>query len=1002
MHLIDRPWPTPNDAAAGAALEATLRDAAGDDDTAAGFVDVLLRDPGGRAMVRGIGGHSRFLAGLMARELATLHHLCTRGPDAAWDRIEADLAALDADTATEALMRGLRRVKRRAALVIGLCDVAGVWDLSRVTGCLSMLADRSLTLAARQALRGPVQRGHLTPPDPERPDAGSGLIVLGMGKLGGGELNYSSDVDLIVFYDDETAPIRDPDDLQKTFVRVTRDLVRIMEERTADGYVFRTDLRLRPDPAATPLAVSLSAAETYYGSMAQTWERSAMIKARPVAGDLAAGARFLEMIEPFVWRRHLDFAAIEDIHIIKRRINEYRGHSAIAVNGHNVKVGRGGIREIEFLAQAHQMIYGGRQPRLRRRQTVATLNDLVTIGHIPAETAADLTEAYAFLRRLEHRLQMVDDRQTHSLPDTDQGIAAIGGFMGIDDPAAFRSTVTARLETVQRHYSQVFEGAGTDDGGAPDPVPALDFSGVDDDPALLSTLADLGFIETDRACRTVRAWLSGRYRAMRSDRARRLLTEILPRLLHALGRTAAPDTALLRFNDFLEKLPAGVQLFSLFHANPNLLDFLAEMMGTSQRLAEHLARKPEDLESLVSPGFFDALPDRASLDRELGDLLATARDFEDVLDVLRVWTNDQRFRAGAHILRGITHGDRIGGFLSDVAEVGLTQLWPRVRDDFAQKHGDFGGPGLAILALGKLGGREMSIRSDLDVIMVYDVNDPQAESNGAKPLPASTYYTRLLQRFLSAITAKTAEGALYEVDMRLRPSGRTGPLATSLESFLKYQSGSAWTWEHMALTRARCVLGPEALAGTLRHEICRILTAPRDARALLLDVDDMRRRIDTQHHTDVPWQVKYVRGGLVDIEFIAQYLQLCHAQGEPDLVDPNTGVALQRLADAGHLDRDVASDLDAALRACQRVQAYLRLTYDGAIDPDTAAAALMLGAARAVVPDADDPNVDQARRYLEDRLARAYAHFQALIEVPAEALRAQGMQRQGGRAAADA
>jgi glutamate-ammonia-ligase adenylyltransferase len=971
-------WPAAGDAArAGRGFERWAEIAGRDSDPAvAAFARALGESKTGRALLAALFGNSPFLTDIAVRDAAFLRDVLAAGPDTAFDRL---LAAAWAELAgaedQPALVKALRRLKRRAALLIALADIGGLWPGPRICAALSDLAEASLRLAARHLLRRAAGKGDLALPDPQDPEAGSGLIILGMGKLGARELNYSSDIDIVVFFDDAAPAVRGHHDAPRTFNRLVRDLVRLMDQRTADGYVFRTDLRLRPDPASTPLAVSVQAAETYYGSMALTWERAAMIKARPVAGDRDAARAFCRFLDQFVWRRHLDFAAIEDVHKIKRQIHQHRGHDAIRVRGHDVKVGRGGIREIEFFVQTQQMIFGGRTPQLRRPPTVEGLQALANQGFVTEAVARELTAAYWFLRRVEHRLQMIDDQQTHALPDDEAGLDRLGTFLGYDEPQQFREEVRRVFGRVEHHYARLFESSPAPEGPA-----ELVFTGDMDDPATLQRLGAMGFENPESVAATVRGWVHGRPAALRSERARRLLGEVLPTLLEAVARRPNPDFACFRFDEFLKHLPAGVQLFSLFHANRNLLDLVAEILGTSAYLADYLARNPIQLDVVLTPGFFDSLPDAETLGAELEQQLAGAGDYEDVLTILRRWTNDKRFQAGVHILHDPAGSADWGRFLSDVAGVALQALQPRVEAQFAERHGRFPGGGMAVVAMGKLGGGEASIRSDLDLIMIYDVPEGASESDGPKPLSPALYYARLIQRFLSAITAPTRDGALYEVDMRLRPSGKAGPLATGLEAFARYQREDAWTWEHMALTRARVVSGPPALQQRITQLIAEILCRPRDAGALRRDVADMRARIDKEHGTDSPWAVKYMPGGLVDIEFVAQYLQLRHGTETPEALAQNTGEVLRRMKAAGHLAPEAADTLIAAGALWHRIQAWLRLALEGTFDPDAAPPALCQGLARTAFPDEQGPDITAVARRIRDLRDRAHAVYREILD----------------------
>ena len=986
MLLTVENWPRPVDAErARLGLERLLERADQSSDPELGtFVRSLSEDSRGRAMLEAVFGHSPYLTECILAEIGFLKRLIEDGADACLMAVLEEIdTTLDAETDTARLMSGLRVAKRRCALLIALSDISGLWSFDLVTGALSWLAEASLRVAVRHLLRQAASRGVLTLEDAEQPEIGSGLIILAMGKLGAGELNYSSDVDLIVLYDDARVRVRRPDEMTRTFVRLTRDLVRIMEERTAEGYVFRTDLRLRPDPGATPMAVSVSASESYYGSMALNWERAAMIRARPVAGDIQAGQEFLQSIAPFVWRRTLDFAAVQDIHSIKRRIHDARGHEVIAINGHNLKLGRGGIREIEFFTQAQQLIFGGRDPRFRTSRTIDTLAVLAETGRADRAVTDALAADYRFLRRVEHRLQMIEDQQTHSLPEQDEPLDRLAVFLGFTRPKEFRETLAAALQRVERQYDALFQGAPQPPSGSHSMV----FAGADLDPETLTALAEMGFGNPEAVVDTVRGWLHGRYRATRSERTRGMLTQLAPTILDALSKTGDPDGTLHRFDTFLQRLPAGIQLFALFHSNPHLVPLMARILGTSGRLADYLARNPAQFDCVLMPGFLDTLPDRAELAEELALMMSAAPDYEDGLNVLRRFTNDNRFRIGVQMLREADGEGRDQGFLSDVAEAAISALVPRVQAEFGRRHGAFADGAMAIIAMGKLGGRELSIRSDLDLIMVYDVPPDSAQSDGDKPLAPTTYYARLIQRLLSAITAPTAEGSLYEVDMRLRPSGRSGPLATSLEAFTRYQDESAWTWEHMALTRARTICSDERLGTAVDGVIRDVLCRERDADTLLRDVADMRARIDKEHGTDDIWAVKYLRGGLIDIEFIAQYLQLLHAPKKPGVLSANTGTALRQLQEAGALDQGSAETLLSALSLLQRIQAYLRLTVEGKFDPAEASESLLAGLCRAASPESgDDMDLPALERMLRDRASASYAVFQAIVEEPAERL----------------
>ncbi len=902
----------------------------------------LLEDPRWQPLLMGIFGSSPFLTESLLSNLETALDYVHSGPEAA---LANALSALERTAVPDAdlpdVERALRRAKQRVGLIAALADLAGAWPLETVTRTLSEFAGRAVDIAARLHARRLAQTGAITLAGGDGLD-GSGIIVLGMGKLGAFELNYSSDVDLVVFYDPDKLAAREPDRLRQHMVRLTQSTMGSLSTRTADGYVFRTDLRLRPDPASTPAAVSVLAAEVYYETMGQNWERAAMIKARPVAADRAAGDAFLARLRPFVWRRSLDFNTIQDIHSIKRQINAHRGGSEIAVAGHNVKLGRGGIREIEFFAQTQQLIFGGRDPGLRQRGTCDALRALARAGRTPNEVSEELIESYRFLRTVEHRLQMIDDQQTHTLPDAPAELEALARFAGYPGTDAFAEDLLFHLRRVEDHYGHLFEEAPN--LAAPG---NLVFTGVEHDPETLATIAKLGYRDPETVSALIRGWHHGRHRAMRSARAREIMTELVPAIIAALAKSVNPDDAFRRFDTFIAQLPAGAQFFALLHANAGLLALLADIMGSAPRLAERLARRPILFDSVLSPDFYKPVPDTAALAAELDSAVAGTATHEDTLDAARRWAQDRQFQTGVQFLRGVIDAAAAGTGLSDIADSVIARLLPATEAEFARQHGRIPGAVFAVLALGKLGGRELSATSDLDLVFVYEAPEGVEQSQGPKPLAISHYYARFAPRLVNALAAPTAEGDLYHVDLRLRPDGNKGPLASSFQAFLQYQRRDAWTWEHMALTRARFVAGDAAFGAKIMALARAILTQPRDSDRLLADVADMRRRVFEQHPARSLWEVKHVRGGLVDVEFIAQYLLLRHAATHPEIIVSSIAEAYRQLGAAGLLAEDRARALASAARLLQQVQAMLRLTVAEGFDENTATEGLKAALARA-------------------------------------------------------
>ncbi|MFM7345720.1 MAG: bifunctional [glutamine synthetase] adenylyltransferase/[glutamine synthetase]-adenylyl-L-tyrosine phosphorylase, partial [Tagaea sp.] len=742
-------WPHPSDAAAVAREFEALAEAA-NDLTPMAKSDFARKLAKGDQGLAAIFGNSPHLSALVRRDPDFALDLLARGPDKVFaELLAAARKAPKTPWSTESLMSALRIFKRRAGLTIALADIGGLWKLPRVVEAISDTAETALDLAFAHGLREAARRDGLEPADKKDPARGSGLVVLGMGKLGARELNYSSDVDLIVLYDADKVRGIDPDEMQSVFVKLTRLAVRIMETRDHEGYVFRTDLRLRPDPASTPMALSTLAAETYYESVGQNWERAAMIKARPVAGDREAGEEFLAALRPYVWRKHLDFAAIEDIHAIKRQIQAHRGGGEIALHGHNVKTGKGGIREIEFYAQTQQLIWGGRDPELRVKGTIPALHALAAKGHAPKDAIAALEPAYEFLRTLEHRLQMVADEQTQTLPDAGPDWTRIALFMGYADEASFERDLLAHFTTVAERYGKLFEETKPASGSA------LVFGGMEDDPETLAALATLGFTEPARISAEIRAWHQGRYRCVRSARARELLAELAPRVVEAFARTPQPDQGFVRFARFLEALPAGVQLFSLFKAQPGLVDLAAEIMGTAPKLAEAIATHTHLLDAVIAGDFFAPPGDKAALTAELARANAQARDYQDRLDIARRWQHEREFRVAVQLLKGALDAAAAGAALADIADAVLASLLADTRAEFARAHGHVKGAAYAVLALGKLGGRELTLTSDLDLVTVYSVPAGVERSDGERTLPPSLYFDRLAQRYVAAWSVAT-------------------------------------------------------------------------------------------------------------------------------------------------------------------------------------------------------------------------------------------------------
>jgi glutamate-ammonia-ligase adenylyltransferase len=791
-----------------------------------------------------------------------------KGPDAVF----ADLLKTVAEAGTTAdeagLGQALRIAKGRTALLAAVAETGGVWTTARATEALSDLADAALEAALDFLMGQAADKGQLVVPREKARAANSGLALFALGKHGGRELNYSSDIDIVAFFDPQKTILADPGEATKIYSRMMQRLVGLMEDRQAYGYVFRTDLRLRPDPGSTPVALSVDAALAYYEVRGQNWERAAWIKARPCAGDKTVGEAFIKELAPYVWRKHLDFATIADIQAMKRQINVSKKVGDIRVEGHNVKLGRGGIREIEFFAQTQQLIAGGRDKTLRVRPTSEALAALSAANWINETTARELTETYWYLRAVENRLQMLRDEQTHIMPSTPEAVAVIGQLMGEPDLAAFETTYRAALERVARYYVELFaegESLGTVEG-------SLVFTGSDDDPDTLETLTAMGFANAHKAIETVRKWHYGSYAATRSAAARAHLTELLPALLVTLANAGSPDLGLARMDDFLSRLPGGVQLFALLRNHPQLRSLLVQFMASAPRMAEAVIHRAHVVDGLIDPAFADDVTRPDVLVSKVDTFLADARTYEDLIDRARIIGQEQKFLIAAGLLSGTVTAKVAGEQFTALAETLLHCLFASVEEEFSRRHGRIAGASVALLAFGKMASREMTYTSDLDFILLYDA--PDAESDGERPLAPAHYFARLTQRLVAALAAPTSEGVLYETDMRLRPSGNAGPLATSIASFRGYQRGEAWTWEHLALSRARVVAGSNGLPEVVEKEIAEVMALPRDASKIIDDVVSMRGLMARERKPRHAFDLKLATGGLVDLEFIAQSAQL--------------------------------------------------------------------------------------------------------------------------------
>jgi glutamate-ammonia-ligase adenylyltransferase len=803
--------------------------------------------------------------------------------------------------------RALRREKQGLALVLAIGDLAGAFTLEEVTHALSAFADRSLHAAIAAAIE------ERTPGEPPR-----GFAALALGKHGSFELNYSSDIDPILIFDPATLPRRARDEPVEAAARIARRAVEILQARDGDGYVFRVDLRLRPSPEITPPALPIDAAIAYYESSALPWERAAFIRARACAGDIALGQAFLGAVRPFVWRRSLDFGAVREIRDISRRIRDHHAQGQRLGPGYDLKRGRGGIREVEFFAQIHQLIHGGRDPALRVPATVDALRALAHAGRIDQAAAIALEEAYRTYRMIEHRLQMVDDRQTHSLPKDRAALDNIAALHGLADSAALETMLRPKVEAVGRIY---------DDLDSPHAAAQLSH-----DPLLLdAALIDAGFADPAHARRRIEAWRGGTVPATRGPAAREAFEAMLPHFVHALGLSADPMAALNRFDDVVTRLPSAIGLFRLLEAQPALARLLADILGHAPALADALGRNPAMLDGLIDASAFAPLGDADALAAVLRAGEA-GEDYQAVLDRVRRQVGEMRFALGVQIVAGVADPLDVAAGYARLAEAALRVLADATIAGFEAVHGRVAGSDFVILAMGRLGGGALTHASDLDLVYLF-TGDFRATSDGAKPLGATQYFNRLAPRVTAALSVPTAAGALYEVDTRLRPSGAKGLLAASLDSFVRYHAEEAWTWERMALTRARPVYGPPEAQAQVAAEVARALSRPRDPAILRADAAAMRADMARHKPAAGPFDVKLIGGGLVDLEFCVHLTQLQAGMG----LDPNVGRALRLLA----AEELVPETLIAAHDLLTRLLVTLRLVSPRSDEPVAASRAVV-------------------------------------------------------------
>jgi len=917
----------------------------------------------GGSFLDGVFEAAPYLRRLASRRAETLEACWKLSPDALLARtIDAARQAGKTSADMAALDQALRHLKADMHLIVGLADLSGMWSVRDVTRAVTRFADAAVQAALHAHVRFFAEKGRVLPVEnPENPLPG--LFVLALGKMGAGELNYSSDIDLICFFDPECVHLPDNENARKCLPRLIQAVVKTLQEITEDGYVFRTDLRLRPDPGASPVAMSSEAALNYYESMGQTWERAAWIKARPCGGDVETAHSYLKFMQPFIWRRALDFAAVDDIRGLARQIQTVGSRAKICPAGHDLKLGRGGIREIEFYAQVPQLVFGGRDPSVRTPATLDALTALKGRGVVSDAALKCLRRDYEILRSWEHRIQMYQDEASQTLPKASEERTAIAIMAGYPDLERFDKDVETLLKRVHGHFSDQFHDEETLSSKAG----SLVLTGVEPTPDTLKTLARLGFENPDQIWKTLNGWAAGRIKALKSTRARTLFAKIVAQLVDIIADTGEPDAAFIRFSAFIENLPYGVQPLSLMINEPQLAADLVAILTMAPRMAQELARRPDLLDVMLDHRFSIPLDQDAPDDfhDRLAKQIKNSASYEDALNIARRSVREERFRVGSQVLSGAADARTAGAAYTAIADATIECMAHAAERETCRRFGDIPGR-YVILGMGKIGGGELSADSDVDLIIVFEGND----DTGAE---AQTWFTRFAQRFISALSVPTEEGELYEVDMQLRPSGKAGPVAVQFSRFASYYSSEAWTWELMALTRTRVVAGDAGLGDKVSEAVDRALQKMRPAEVLLDDARNMRARLEHEKPASVDWDVKARPGGLQDIEFIAQSLQIISAPTK-DVVRGSTVSALSALVRADMIEVEDAKYLTETVHLYLGLSQLIRSAHGAGFDPADASA----GFAKILASLIGETKLDKLKQVLDARCLRVrhlYEHY---------------------------
>lgn len=895
-------------------------------------------------------GSSPFLVNLMYKSTDILRWLfLENGIDlsrSAEDMQAAVLATVDESTDFTGLQKALRCFKRREIVRIAARDLNGLAPLEEVMEELSDLASSTLQVAY-EVCRRCLIRDHGVPlmSGDDETLGEAEMTVIGMGKLGGRELNFSSDIDIIYFYESdrgETTGVENGSGSRKGaislhayFNKLGEMISKALSQVTEDGFVFRVDVGLRPEGKSGDMAVSLRSAEIYYESWGQSWERTAMLKARPVAGSLVLGEQLLKTLQPFIYRKYLDYNLIEDMKQMKQKIDASLARSREGEI--NLKLGRGGIREIEFFIQALQLVYAGKNPKLRERNSLRALDTLLAAKLLGEDDHRKLQEAYRFLRSVEHRIQVVQERQTHNLPAKEDEMAALArrsGYLRVDGLERFREVLEEHRGHVSFIYGTLFHSSDEKLEQEVHPqVPFLLDPKADSD-LVKDMLAERHFEDVERAYENLISLRRGPVKGNLAERSRRILEKITPLLIHEVLESHDPDLALANLERFMAVIATRQSYYALLSENRATIKLLVSLFGMSEFLSKILIGHPELLDSLVARSASSVAKTKEAMAEELDTLLEQSDYFEDHLDILRRYRNEEFLRIGLNDIHGRLLQGEVTSQLSLLGEVCLAAAFrlavaelQRFGQPTYQYEGGRAEAHLAIIAMGKLGGRELNYHSDLDIIFVFD---HQGSTDGGKQISNHEYFAKLAQKIISILTMQTREGYVYKIDTRLRPSGNAGPLVTSLESFLDYHRKESQIWEKQALTKARVVLGDEGLAGQL-HDIIRhtIYGATIDDEGRQ-EIYRLRMRMENElaREKEGSYNIKTGRGGMVDVEFAVQYLQLKEGYRCPELRTPSTVVALKEISTTGLLPDGSAQTFLTGYKFLRKLENRLRIIND--------------------------------------------------------------------------